>query len=174
MLFTSYGFILFVAALLGVYYIFPKKYQWTLLLVASYFFYAFSGLENFAFILFTTVSCFFVARLIERRKMREDEYVSSHKEDLDKEQRKAYRAKEKKKRFNILLLGLFLNFGMLAVIKYTAFTVRNVNSILKLFDASALTVPDLLLPLGISFFVFQSTGYLIGYGECRCIKKLKY
>lgn len=161
MLFTSYGFILFIAILLGVYYIFPKKYQWTLLLAASYFFYAFSGIENFAFILFTTVSCFFVARIIEKRKNREDEYVANNKDTLDKEQRKAYRAKEKKKRFHILLLGLLLNFGMLAVIKYTAFALKNVNSVLKLFGVGGFGIPDLLLPLGISFFVFQSTGYLI-------------
>ena len=161
MLFTSYGFILFVALLIGVYYIFPKRYQWTLLLVASYFFYAFSGLENFAFILFTTLTCFFVARAIERMREKEDEYVAQNKESLDKEARKAYRAKEKKKRFNLLLLGLFLNFGMLAILKYTAFALRNLNSILDLFGAKSVGIPDLILPLGISFFVFQSTGYLI-------------
>ncbi len=161
MLFTSYGFILFVAVLIGVYYIFPKKYQWTLLLAASYFFYAFSGIENFAFIIFTTVSCYFVAIAIEKRKAREDDYVAAHKDTLDKEHRKAYRAKEKKKRFYILLLGLFLNFGILAVIKYTAFALKNVNSVLKLFGATEAAIPDLILPLGISFFVFQSTGYLI-------------
>ena len=161
MLFTSYGFILFVTILIGVYYIFPKRYQWTLLLVASYFFYAFSGLENFAFILFTTLTCFFVARAIERMREKEDEYVAQNKESLDKEARKAYRAKEKKKRFNLLLLGLFLNFGMLAVLKYTAFAIRNLNSVLDLFGAKSVGIPDLILPLGISFFVFQSTGYLI-------------
>ena len=161
MLFTSYGFILFVALLIGVYYIFPKRYQWTLLLVASYFFYAFSGLENFAFIIFTTLTCFFVARAIERMREKEDEYVARNKESMDKEARKAYRAKEKKKRFNLLLLGLFFNFGMLAVLKYTAFALRNLNSILDLFGAKSVGIPDLILPLGISFFVFQSTGYLI-------------
>ena len=161
MLFTSYGFILFAALLLAIYYVFPKKYQWTLLLAASYLFYAFSGIENFAFIIFTTVSCFITAIIMEKRKQNEDAYVEKNKELLDKEQRKQYRAKEKKKRFYILLIGLFLNFGVLAVIKYTAFALRNLNSILKLFGSSALPVPDLLLPLGISFFVFQSTGYLI-------------
>lgn len=161
MLFTSYGFILFAAVLLAVYYVFPKKYQWTLLLVASYLFYSFSGIENFAFIIFTTVSCFITAIIMEKRKQNEDAYVEKNKELLDKEQRKQYRAKEKKKRFYILLVGLFLNFGVLAVIKYTAFALRNLNSILKLFGSSTLPVPDLLLPLGISFFVFQSTGYLI-------------
>lgn len=161
MLFTSYGFILFVAILLGVYYIFPKKYQWTLLLVASYFFYAFSGLENFAFILLTTISCFFVARVIEKRKLREDEYVASVKDSMSKEDRKAYRAREKKKRFYILIVGLLINFGVLAVLKYTGFAIRNLNGVISLFGADKLDVPDLLLPLGLSFFVFQSTGYLI-------------
>ena len=66
MLFTSLGFVVFVAVLLLAYYLFPKKYQWTLLLAASYFFYAFSGLENFAFIIATTLSCFFVARAMEK------------------------------------------------------------------------------------------------------------
>ena len=54
-----------------------------------------------------------------------------------------------------------MNFGILAVMKYTAFALRNVNSLLSLFGASGVEIPDLLLPLGISFFVFQSTGYLI-------------
>ena len=161
MLFTSYGFILFIALLLGVYYVFPKKYQWTLLLVASYFFYAFSGIENFAFILFTTLSCFFIARAIEKRRLSEDEYVALNKESMSKEERKAYRAKQKKKRFNILLLGLLLNFGILAVLKYTAFAVKNINGIISIFGSEKLSVPDLIIPLGLSFFVFQSTGYLI-------------
>ena len=161
MLFTSYGFIIFIAALLVVYYLFPKKYQWTLLLAASYFFYAFSGIENFAFIIATTVSCFFVARAMEKRRIREDEFVALNKESMDKESRKAYRAGEKKKRFRILLIGLVFNFGMLAVMKYTAFAIGNVNSVIGLFGAAPIGIPSLLLPMGISFFVFQSTGYLI-------------
>jgi D-alanyl-lipoteichoic acid acyltransferase DltB (MBOAT superfamily) len=50
---------------------------------------------------------------------------------------------------------------MLAVLKYTAFAIRNLNSVLDLFGAKSVGIPDLILPLGISFFVFQSTGYLI-------------
>ena len=165
MLFTSYGFIAFVAILLVAYYLFPKKYlnyQWTLLLAASYFFYAFSGIENFIFIIATTLSCFFVAKVMEKKKEREDEYVALHKDDMDKESRKAYRAKEKKKRRAILTLGLVFNFGILAVLKYTAFALKNVNSLISLFNAEAtLEIPSLLLPLGLSFYVFQSTAYII-------------
>ena len=158
MLFTSYGFIAFVAILLVAYYLFPKKYlnyQWTLLLAASYFFYAFSGIENFIFIIATTLSCFFVAKVLEKKKEREDEYVALHKDDMDKESRKAYRAKEKKKRFSILIVGLAINFGMLAVLKYTGFALSNLNSIIHIFNKEAsIAIPDLLLPLGISFYVF--------------------
>ena len=161
MLFTSYGFIVFVAVLLIAYYLVPKRTQWMLLLAASYFFYAFSGLENFLFIIATTLSCFFVARAMEGMRKREDEYVALNKETMDKEERKAYRAKEKKKRFNLLLVGLVFNFGILAVLKYTAFALRNVNSLLGLFGVNGVDIPSLLLPMGISFFVFQSTGYLI-------------
>ena len=161
MLFTSYGFVAFVALLLVLYYIVPKKTQWMLLLLASYFFYAFSGLENFIFIIATTVSCFFVARAMESMRAKEDNYVAQNKDTMDKDSRKAYRAAEKKKRFRLLLLGLIFNFGILAVLKYTAFALKNVNSLLGLFGISGVGIPDLLLPMGISFFVFQSTGYLI-------------
>jgi len=162
MLFTSYFFIAFVAILLVAYYLFPRKCQWPLLLVASYFFYAFSGIENFAFIIATTLSCFFVAIIMEKKRIREDEYVALHKDDMDKESRKAYRAKEKKKRRAILTVGLVFNFGILAVLKYTAFAIKNVNSVISLFNPDAtLGIPSLLLPLGLSFYVFQSTAYLI-------------
>ncbi len=150
-----------MAILLVVYYIFPKKYQWMLLLAASYAFYAFSGLENILFIAATTLSCFFAARIMESMRHKEDAYVAEHKESLDKEARKAYRAKEKKKRLRVLLLGLVFNFGILAVLKYTAFAVKNVNSVISLFKAEPLVIPTLLLPMGISFFIFQSTAYLI-------------
>ena len=88
MLFTSYGFIAFVAAIILLYYTIPKKMQWMLLLAASYFFYAFSGLWNFAFIISTTVSCYTIARIIARMKEREDATVEQNREVWTKEERK--------------------------------------------------------------------------------------
>ncbi len=161
MLFTSYGFIAFIAAVLLLYYLVPKKTQWWLLLLASYVFYAFSGLENFIFIIASTAVAFLTARVLAKKKTAEDAYVAEQGDALDKECRKAYRAKQKKKRFRVLIFGLLLNIGMLAVIKYTAFAITNVNGILSLFSLNTLTVPSLLLPMGISFYVFQSSGYMI-------------
>ena len=147
--------------MLLAYFLTYGKNQWITLLVGSYIFYAFAGLDCLAFILITTVSSYLVSRLLGRAHTREKEYLEQSKELLDKAQKKEYKARAKKKRFRILLCGLFFNFGILAVLKYSAFAVRNVNSVLGMFGAEGFSVPSLLLPLGISFYTFQTMGYLI-------------
>lgn len=161
MLFTSYGFVAFLFALFVVYYTVPRRAQWGILLVASYVFYAFAGLDCLVFILVTTASSYLVARLMGRETRKEELYLGEHRETMEKDERKRYRASVKKRRFGILLCGLILNFGILAVLKYTAFVVTNVNSVAGLFGAREFDVPDLLLPMGISFYIFQTMGYLI-------------
>ena len=161
MLFTSYAFIGFLAVALIAYYAVPKKLQWITLLATSYVFYAFAGLDCLVFILFTTVSSYVISRLMAKNKTAEDAYIEENRETLSKDEKKKYRASEKKKRLGILVLGLLLNFGILAVLKYTAFALTNVNSILGLFGADGFEIPDLLLPMGISFYTFQTMGYLI-------------
>ena len=161
MLFTSYGFIAFLCVLFVAYYTAPKKLQWAILLAASYFFYAFAGLDCLAFILFTTASAYVIARIMGRISAEECLYLEENKELLDKDGRKKYKAQIKKRRFYILLIGLILNFGILAVIKYSAFAVSNINGIVGLFGRDGFDVPDLLLPMGISFYIFSTMGYLI-------------
>ena len=161
MQFTSVSFILFAIVTVLLYFTVPKKIQWWVLLAASYVFYAMAGVEYLLFILYTTLVTYFTACLMQRRADAEDAYVEANRATLEKTERKAYRAAEKKKRFRILVLGLVLGFGMLAVLKYTAFVMSGVNSLLGALDAKALRIPQLLLPLGISFYTFQSMGYLI-------------
>ncbi len=161
MLFTSYAFIGFLALALIAYYAVPKKLQWITLLATSYIFYAFAGLECLVFILFTTVSSYIISRLMEKNKTREDAYIVQNRDTLAKEEKKKYRAGQKKKRLLILVVGLLLNFGILAVLKYTAFALTNVNSVLGLFGSDGFDIPDLILPMGISFYTFQTMGYLI-------------
>ncbi len=161
MQFTSVSFILFAIVTVLLYFTVPKKIQWWVLLAASYVFYAMAGVEYLFFILYTTLVTYFTACLMQRRADAEDAYVEANRATLEKAERKAYRAAEKKKRFRILVLGLVLGFGMLAVLKYTAFVLNGVNSLLGAFDAKTLRIPQLLLPLGISFYTFQSMGYLI-------------
>ena len=162
MLFTSYEFLVFLAAVFLLYYLLPRRTQWVTLLCASYLFYALAGVKYLAFIAFTTVSSFAVARLMGKVSEREKKYLADMADSLSKDEKKAYKSAQKKKRFSILCVGLILNFGVLAVLKYTAFAVVNLNSWLHAFGADlTLTIPSLLLPLGISFYTFQTMGYLI-------------
>ena len=50
MAFTSFSFLLFAAAVITVYYLVPKKFQWAVLLLASYGFYLSTGFSNVAYI----------------------------------------------------------------------------------------------------------------------------
>lgn len=161
MLFTSYGFIAFIFALFAVYYLAPKKSQWAILLGASYIFYAFAGLDCLGFILFTTISSYVVARIMGASAKKEKAFLDEKGSSMEKEERKKYKAATKKRRFYVLVTGLVLNFGLLAVIKYTAFAIFNVNRITAVFGHGGFDIPDLLLPMGISFYIFQTMGYLI-------------
>ncbi len=62
-----------------------------------------------------------------------------------------------KHRKSILFVTLVLNFGMLAVVKYLGFLIGTMNSVFH----TNMRGLELLLPLGISFFTFQSSGYVI-------------
>lgn len=63
---------------------------------------------------------------------------------------------EKRKKLWVILAVLF-NLGILCVFKYTGFLLSNVNRILP----GAVNVPDIALPIGISFYTFQGLSYCI-------------
>lgn len=162
MLFTSYRFLFFLLVLFAVYYIIPKKCQWMLLLAASYIFYACAGWECLIFIGITTFTTYVAGRMIEQNHTAQKNYLAAHKAELSKEEKKAYKERQKNKRFAVMTVCLILNFGILAVLKYTNFVIANINGILELTGSTkVLAFQDLLLPLGISFYTFQSMGYLI-------------
>lgn len=162
MLFTSYEFMIFVLVTAVLYYVLPKKMQWCVLLVANYVFYAIAGVEFLPFILVTTVSAYLVGMKLRSLKAGQEQYLAVHKAEMSREERKEYKAKEKKKQWRWLLLTLLFNLGILAVLKYTNFAISNVNSVMKAFGSEgALEFVDLVLPLGISFYTFQTLGYVI-------------
>lgn len=159
MLFTSYEFILFLAVVLVLYYLVPKKWQWPLLLIASYVFYWAADWHYLLFIVVTTASTYVVGVQMERLNDRCQAYIKEHKEELTKEDKKAYKAGIKAKKWRWLLGCLFLNIGILAVTKYTNFVITNINSFLQ--DSSHLQMVDMIVPMGISFYTFQTMGYII-------------
>jgi len=162
MLFTSYEFILFLIVLFVLYYLVPKKFQWILLLIASYVFYSFAGVKYLAYILATTLSTYFAGIKISKLKATASAYLSKHREDMPREERKAYKERMKKKQKTWLVLCLVFNFGILAVVKYYNFTVMNIKSVFDLLKINVnLPTFGFVLPLGISFYTFQTMGYII-------------
>mgnify|MGYP000988315884 CR=1 FL=1 len=82
MLFTSYGFILFLCVVIGLYYIIPKKFQWKLLLVSSFVFYFFSGWSNLLYISVTIVSTYLIGLKLDSLAKQHDIYLKENKEAL--------------------------------------------------------------------------------------------
>lgn len=162
MLFTSYGFMGFIAVLFLLYYIVPRKCQWGLLLAASYLFYFLAGAEYLIYILATTVTVYHAALRIERNADRQAAYLKERREELSKEEKKAYKDRQKKVRRRWIAAGILFNIGILAVVKYANFAIANVNGILGVLGRTErLSFLTLALPLGISFYTFQAVGYLI-------------
>ena len=157
MLFTSYNFIAFLIVIFLLYYLVPKKFQWVLLLAGSYFFYACAGIHFLAYIFATTVTTWWAAKRMTAIQQEQAAYLKVHKAELDREQKKAYKAGMKKRTRHWMLACLLFNLGILAVIKYTDFMISNINSIFH----TGFTFMNFALPMGISFYTFQSMGYLI-------------
>lgn len=162
MLFTSYEFLGFLAVLFLLYYLIPKKYQWMLLLAASYVFYFMAGAYCLVYILITTVTVYLLGCRIEDLREKQSAYLKEHKAELGKEEKKAYKNGIKKRQWRILLIGLLINLGILAGVKYTNFAIYNVNLALHSFGSiRQFDFLDIALPMGISFYTFQALGYII-------------
>lgn len=157
MVFTSYEFIGFLLLTVVVYYLLPRKFQWYWLLFAGYVFYAVSGPENLIYIMVTTITTFLSGYYMDRNFEQVKAYTESHP-DISKDEKKAYQTLNKKKRKKVFVLTVVCNLVILAVVKYSNFFIGNVNSLLD--ESHKLSFLNIALPLGISFYTFQSIGYL--------------
>ena len=138
-IFPTIQFALFFAVVLTMnWLLLPHPRQWKLfMLTASYFFYG-SWDWRFCFLLaFTTVADHTIGGLI-------------------------HRANEQRTRRRLLTLGVVVSLGVMAYFKYYDFFA---SSLINLFAPLGIEVPlpilDIVLPVGISFFTFQSLSYTI-------------
>ncbi|MBR3032451.1 MAG: MBOAT family protein [Clostridiales bacterium] len=172
MLFTSYQFIGFVILLVALYYVLPKKAKWPLLLLGSYVFYFFAGWKFLFYIAAVTVITYVAGLLISKNKKNADARFAEMKaleksgegssEEVGKEARKRFKEAQKKRRRRIMAIGITLALLILAVVKYTNFTIYNINGILSAFRApKRINFLTIALPTGISFYTFQAVGYVI-------------
>ncbi len=162
MAFNSLAFGIFFITVVTLYYLVPKKMQWVLLLLASYFFYGYASIKFLPFLLLTTLSTYFGAIKIDENHKQEKLILSDPEKEYTRDEKKEIKAREKKKRKRILLSILVLNFGILGFLKYFNFFVDNLNFLLKpMLTDKSLPHLNLLLPLGISFYTFQTMSYII-------------
>ena len=160
MLFTSTTFCLFLVILFIGYYTVFRNIQWQFLLVASFVFYAFSGWTNLIYISVTICSTWFAGHMISRIRDRQAQHLSDSPE-LSKEDKKAYKAAQKTKMRRWLIAAMLFNFAILAVVKYAGFAIQNTNALLELFGKQPFSMVNFILPMGISFYTFQTMGYII-------------
>ena len=156
MQFTTVSFLLFAAVVLVGYYLLPQKIRWMFLLAASWFFYLCAGVAYLGFIALTTVSTYGAAVVMARNYQKQDTYLAENKQTLSREEKKSYKAKIKRQNRIWMILCLVLNFSLLAVCKFCL--AEPFRSMAKGGTLSFLTLG---LPLGISFYMFQSVGYVV-------------
>lgn len=161
MLFASYGFIGFVIVLLVLYYVVPKRFRTGLLLASSVLYYAMADVRYLIFIAATVVSVWYLALKIEDNNRAIKAYVKLHKEDMTREEKKAYRQHEGKRSLYMFIGGLTLNLLILVAVKYTGFILSGIGSLRGTGEIGTLKGVEFIVPLGISFYTFQSLGYLI-------------
>ncbi len=159
MSFISLNFVVFLVIVTGTYFMVPKKYQWCVLLIASQIFYLLASLNTYIFLLLTIVTTFYGGQLIQRQGDKYKAHIAEHRDELDRKRKKEIRAQYDKKKQRIMLGVLLFNFAILAFVKYFKVYINMLGEILQLewvhFDAG------ILIPLGISFYTFQSIGYII-------------
>ncbi len=138
MIFNSFEFLIFFGVFLLAYFsIKSKQGKLLLCLVGSYFFYGWWDWRFLSLIAMSTVLDFFVGR-------------------------KMYESNDDKERKRLLIISMVFNLGMLAVFKYLNFFIDSFQNITDLlgfqFHESTLKI---ILPVGISFYTFQTMSYTI-------------
>ena len=151
--FYSIQFVTFLVIALLCYYKFLQKQQWICLLVVSAVFYYFTGIENFAFLLLTGFTTWMGAKKLGDYSA--DIAALRSDKTIEKEEKKVRKEAIVKKRRTVMWGVLLVNFGVLACLKYLEPILEGLG---VLSGDSGL---GLVLPLGISFYTFQSIGYLL-------------
>ena len=142
MSFLSFTFAFFLLISLAVYYAVPKKAQWVVLLVANTVFYAYSGIANIVFILFSSAVTFFGAKIASDMNAA----LKAKKSEIAKDEFKAEKKRTQNKKRLVLVGMLILNVGILFYLKYWRILVGS---------------KTLLLPLGISYYTLSTIGYFM-------------
>ena len=150
--FNSVQFLVFLPVVLILHWLLPHKYRWMLLLAASYYFYMSWNASLVFLIAGTTLVSYLSGLAVER-------------------------AQKKSTKRIFLVLTLVVCLGILVFFKYADFLIGSVISVMNLFamDVGAVSL-NLILPIGISFYTFQTLSYVIDVyrGRVKAERHLGY
>ncbi len=136
MLFNSFAFAVFLPTVFAIYWLIPHKYRWIVLMVSSYYFYMSWNARYVLLILGVTVITYLGAICIRR--------VGGQREKI------------------VLGAVVLTLLGILLVFKYWNFAVDTINVVCQKIAVPLHPVTvQLLLPVGISFYIFQALSYVI-------------
>ena len=137
MLFNSFIFLLFLVVVVPLVYATPKRFRIPLVLGISYFFYGYWDWRFCFLLLGSTAIAYILGRLI-------------------------HQAPDQQKKKRLMVLGLVLNLTILGFFKYFNFFVDSFHSVAELFGGRLdFLHMHIILPVGISFYTFQTMSYLI-------------
>lgn len=161
----SIKFLIFLIIALTFYFVVPARHQWKALLIISYMFYLLSGIETIIFILFTSFITFMGGNIIgdiNKEYTRAVKNYNGPNEKITREERATIKAEGDKRKKKYLISILVINFGILLVLKYTSLVSGVSDWICEILGFNfRLDTSNWLVPLGISYYTFQSMGYLI-------------
>ncbi|MBP8855009.1 MAG: MBOAT family protein [Oscillospiraceae bacterium] len=137
MLFNSLSYMVFLPLVVAAFFALPQRFRWVCLLAFSYFFYMSWNPNLIVLIAFTTLTSFVSARIIESTASRGVARAA-------------------------LVVGIVLSLACLFFFKYFNFFSESVFALSRMlgFSVQPLTL-QLLLPVGISFYTFQTLSYVI-------------
>lgn len=145
MLFNSYQFLIFFPIVVLIYWAIPLRFRYIWLLAASYYFYMCWNAKYALLLLFSTAVTYASGIIINKIKSLE----------LEEGKRTRYMKL-------CVAFSFVINIGVLAWFKYFNFIFENVQKVFAHIGI-ALSSPafDIVLPVGISFYIFQALSYTV-------------
>lgn len=143
----SIRFVLFLVVAVILYYSAPLEKRWMFLLIISFAFYLISSPKAILLIIFTILTSFLLSCKMDENNVQCEEQINGVVQNIgcDSKKKSVLRDETRKKNRVFLIIALVINFGILFLLKY----VKPV-----LFSSIG-------IPLGISYYTFQSMGYVI-------------
>lgn len=137
MVFSSPIFLfIFLPLFLIIYYLIPLSWKSFWILLSSYIFYSWWRLDFTLLLIFITIIAYFFALFIENSK---NEVI----------------------KFRLLFLAVLVNLIILGYFKYANFGIESFNSVLKSVSIDEIAWTSVVLPIGLSFFIFHAISYLV-------------